>query len=461
MDIEKHIQRAEGEAKRRNFDFAINLYREILNVKPDLARAREGLRSVEIKRLEGKYPGALVAKMKGAPALSRIAMLKAAKQWEKLLSACEDYLLNDPKNAAVNTQLAEAALALGDDATALFAYRTVAQWNPTEIEAWKKAGAIHARRQEIDEALACYEKALATDPRDPEAQKARKNLAAEYALRAGRYETAESARDLARDKREVKRLQDERKIVRTAGDIEEGIRETEAALKADPQNIDLLQRLADHYRQQGNLAEAIEVLAEAREIAPDSFDVLVKLGDLRIRDLDERLAEARERARQGDAAGLEEAKNLEQKKAEREIEEFGKRSAAHPTDLGMRLDFGEALLKAGRIDEAITEFQHSVRDPRRKTEALAMLGTAFFRKGLLDLAEKQCRTALEGLAPDSRRALDMHYMLGAIAERRGALDRALEAYGRVYEKDITYRDISEKVEALGRRLSGNDIPKEG
>jgi tetratricopeptide (TPR) repeat protein len=461
VDIEKHIQKAEAEAKRRNFDYAIGLYREILNVRPDLVRAREGLRSAAIRKFEGSPPSPLVIKMKGASALSRVAVLKKTRQWEKLMAACEDYLVHDPKNAAVNSHLAEAALALGDDATALFAYRTVTQWNVQKKEAWKAAGAIHARRQEIDEALACLEKALAVDPRDADAQKARKNLAAESALRAGRYETAASARELARDRGEVKRLQDEKKIVRSREDIQEAIRETEDALKGDPENVDLLQRLSDLYRQQGNLAEAIEVLAEARAIAPDSYAILERLGDLRMREIDERLREASVRAAGGDEAARDEAAALERAKFERAIEEYGKRSAAHPTDLGLRFQFGEALLRGGRLDEAIGEFQQAVRDPRRRSDALAMLGTAFLRKGLLDLAEKQFRASMEGFTEDGPRALEIHYLLGTIHEKRGAIERALEEYGRVYEKDITYRDVSEKVESLGRRLSGQGPQEEG
>ncbi|MBI1848974.1 MAG: tetratricopeptide repeat protein [Planctomycetes bacterium] len=460
MDTDKHIQRAEAEAKRRNFDYAINLYREILNVRPDLVRAREGLRAAEIRRLEGKDPSAWMAKMKGAPALSKIAMLRTTKQWEKVLGACEDYLVHDPKNGAVNTQLGEAAIALGDHATALFAYRTVAQWNASDIAAWKSAGTIHANRGEIPEALECFEKALAIDPKDPEAQKARKNLAAESALRAGRFDSATSSRDLARDKGEIKRLQDEKKIVRSQEDVEGAIKDTEAALQGAPHDVDLLQRLADLYRQHGNLKEAIEVLAEANAIAPDSYDLLVKLGDLRIREIEERVRDARERASAGDEAAFREAGDLERQKVERQIEEFGKRCSAHPTDLGLRFEYGDALLRGGRVDESIAEFQQAVRDPRGKSEALAMLGFAFFKKGLLDLAEKQFRAALEGIGEDGARAKEIHYAMGAIHERRGSIDRALEEYGKVYEKEIGYKDVSEKVESLGRRLSEGNPSKE-
>jgi tetratricopeptide (TPR) repeat protein len=460
VDTDKHIQRAEAEAKRRNFDSAILLFREILEVRPDIVRAREGLRSAEVRKLEGKDPSPWIAKVKGAPALSKIAMLKAAKQWEKLIGACEDYLVHDPKSASVNTQLGEAAMAAGDHGTALFAYRTVAQWNPSDISAWKAAGAIHANRGEIPQALECYEKALAIDPKDPDAQKARKNLAAESALRAGRFESAASARDLARDKGEVKRLQDEKKVVRSQEDVEAAIRDTEAALQSAPGDLDLLQRLADLYRQHGNVREAIEVLAEAASIAPDSFDLLVKLGDLRIREIEDRVREARERAATGDESAFREAGDLEQKLGERRIEELAKRTAAHPTDLGVRFEHGEALLRGGKLDEAIGEFQQAVRDPRRKNEALAMLGFAFFKKGLFDLAEKQFRAALEGLGEESARAKEIHYTMGVIHEKRGAFDRALEEYGKVYEKDIGYKDVSEKVESLGRRLSGETPSKE-
>jgi tetratricopeptide (TPR) repeat protein len=58
----------------------------------------------------------------------------------------------------------------------------------TSAEAAKRAGSLAAAQGEIEEALDFYQKALDANPRDTEAMRARKNLAAEQALRTNQYD---------------------------------------------------------------------------------------------------------------------------------------------------------------------------------------------------------------------------------------------------------------------------------
>ena len=43
VDYSKHIQKAEEAARRRNYDFAIELYQQILEIDADIGEARAGL----------------------------------------------------------------------------------------------------------------------------------------------------------------------------------------------------------------------------------------------------------------------------------------------------------------------------------------------------------------------------------------------------------------------------------
>ena len=44
MDYSKHIQKAEEAVRRRNYDFAVQLYQQILEIDADVGEARRGLR---------------------------------------------------------------------------------------------------------------------------------------------------------------------------------------------------------------------------------------------------------------------------------------------------------------------------------------------------------------------------------------------------------------------------------
>jgi tetratricopeptide (TPR) repeat protein len=82
------------------------------------------------------------------------------------------------------------------------------------------------------------------------------------------------------------------------------------------------------------------------------------------------------------------------------------------------------------------------------TESLHKLADAFEALGRWDLAIQ----ALEQ-APIHRRTLtdtllEIHYRLGMLHERQGDAGRALHHFKRVYARDITFRDIRSRVEAL-------------
>ena len=86
MDYSKHIQKAEEAARRRNYDFAIQLYQQLLEINPDVGEARAGLRQALLKRHQAKKGGGLFGKLKGAgPLTAAKGMAKAGRlmRWRR------------------------------------------------------------------------------------------------------------------------------------------------------------------------------------------------------------------------------------------------------------------------------------------------------------------------------------------------------------------------------------------
>src|SRR6185436_13300079 len=52
LDFSKQIQKAEEALRRRNYDFAVELYRQLTDLDPDQGEARSGLRRALKKRVE-------------------------------------------------------------------------------------------------------------------------------------------------------------------------------------------------------------------------------------------------------------------------------------------------------------------------------------------------------------------------------------------------------------------------
>ena len=70
MDFSKHIQKAEEATRKRNYDFAVQLYQQLLEIDPDQSEARGGLRRALKKRFEQKKGGKLFNALRGATPLA-------------------------------------------------------------------------------------------------------------------------------------------------------------------------------------------------------------------------------------------------------------------------------------------------------------------------------------------------------------------------------------------------------
>jgi len=454
MDVDRILAKANEEAKRRNYDYAIRLFQEILSLRPNVVEARRGLRRAALKKHQKRYPSRLSAMLRGILPLISIRMQKAAKRHQALLVSCERYLQNDPRNLRVNQILGDAAAAAGLPDTAIAVFEELAEMRPDEPDVHKSLGDLYHQKGRIDEALTAYERALELRPHDADVQKARKNLAAEGAIRTSGIDRAQSSRELVKDEQEMRAMEANKRLVKTPEEIASAIEEAEEALKADPQNVQRIRELAELNYQKGDVEEAIEVLEEALELQPDSEALKTRLGEWKLRRSRDRVAAL---VREGNEAALEKARSED---VALRVEEHGRRVKAHPTDLRHRFHYGCALVDAGEVDGAISQFQQTIRDPKHRLESLLRLGDCFFRKKMYDLAAKQLREALEAASGAGSRELEIHYTLGLVHEAMGDRKAALDSFSRVYERDIQYRDVAGKIQSLGEATPEGESPAE-
>ncbi|NRA95735.1 MAG: tetratricopeptide repeat protein [Planctomycetes bacterium] len=448
VDVSKYIDKAEQEVKRRNFDHAMTLYREILQIDPDCGDARSGIRMAAIKKFEKRYPSALERGALNLPARLMLFIGGMCKAHGWIVSLCEAALSRDPKNPKLNHKLGHALLALGYSNSAEAAFRVVTEFDAHNIESLKILGRLYTDRKELDSAIECYEKALKINPRDQEAGKMRKNLAAEGAIQRGGYETAAHARDLAKSERQMREAETSRKIVRTKEEIAEALDDAKAALEESPDNLKNLVRLAKLQIQDRAFDDAVDTLLQAQNLDGEYAEVEDLLGDARIRRFESRIGEAEAEAKAGEDGAEDRLRRLNRDLLELQIVEGRRRVAAHPTDMSLRFRLGSSLLKADDLDEAIEQFQQAVKDPKHRVPALHLLGRAFANKGILDLAVRQLREAADKIGGMTDQRKEVLYDLAQIHERAEATDLALGIYKEIYEADISYRDVGQRIQTL-------------
>jgi tetratricopeptide (TPR) repeat protein len=104
----------------------------------------------------------------------------------------------------------------------------------------------------------------------------------------------------------------------------------------------------------------------------------------------------------------------------------------------------------GLLDEAIAEFQKALRAPEGKLRASEALGLCFYEKGQFTVAETILRRALELPASGDAERVGLLYWLGRTQEEVGKKPDALVSYNRVFAVDITFQDVSQRVQTLSR-----------
>jgi tetratricopeptide (TPR) repeat protein len=442
VDFSKHIQKADEALRRRNWDFAIELYRQLLDLDPDLGAARAGLRRALRKRHDAKRGGRLLRAIGGSVPLARAKTMLKLGRHAAGARALEDYLAGNPLDPEANLLLGQALEAAGHFQSACAVFEFLAEIAPDDPEGLKRAGAMMRRTGEPARALRYYERALEADPRDREALKARKDLAAETALSDTGLDRATHSRELIRDKGRARALERDVRRHRSEDDLRQELAELEAACEDGGGDPDAFLHRAEVHERLGELEPAAELLDRALSYRDLDTSLAARGSDLRIRLLKRHIARA---SRDGDEEG---ATALEAELRELELAELRRRVAEAPAEGALRLRLGKALLRAGDLDGAAAELQRVAGDRRLRPDAQFFLGLCFQRKGILDLARSQLTSALEGLEPGSDRAKEILYSLGSISEAEGDPGAARSFYIRIYEVDIGYRDVAEKMEQL-------------
>ena len=118
-------------------------------------------------------------------------------------------------------------------------------------------------------------------------------------------------------------------------------------------------------------------------------------------------------------------------------------------DYEAHYDLGVAYKEMGLIDEAIAQFQKALRDPGQRVRSYEALGQCFVEKKQYPIAAALLQRATEVPGSDDQQLVGVLYLLGFATEHLGRPADALPYYLRVFAVDIEFRDIAERVAALG------------
>lgn len=433
--------------ERGNLDFAIELLLKCVELAPGYLQARKYLRMAEIATFRKARKGALAhtfSTFRGGPGMLKVKALQQRGRNDQALMAAEHLLTIDPLNARFVRLFAEVAEAAGQIEAAIQTMELAQEYHQANMDFVQQLGELYRQTGNHAASRDCFERLVEARPRDPKATKLLKDAMALGTIGDGRWkEVGEKGSvnlALLKNKEEALNLEREGKAVKSATDAEALIKDAEAKIAADPSNINYYRGLARLYSQQNQFEEALATLEKAKELTPNDPDLDRSIATTRRQSYDYQIGRLHE-AGQADAAA-----ELEAERNQFMFDNLQERVDRYPTDLRLKFELGRQYLQYDYVDEAIQQLQLAQRSPKDRVMALYLLGQCFRKKDQNDMAVMQLESALESLVTMDEQKKDVVYALGELAEDRGDWEKAAEYFKEIYRHDISYKDISEKVE---------------
>lgn len=456
MNTDALIKKASDAVNAQNYDYAIELMLDLIRREPANAKARQALWVAGKRKLGDKKPSTTQALYPHIMSFIHALMGKR----EQIVMDCEQILLVDPNNVAVRNKLAKAAEELGYKDTALVAYESARESDAKDIEALRQLGRMYRERFEADRnrrdlelALQRFEQLLQVKSTDAEAKNAAQALAALRATIDGGWDTTESYRDVIKDQDAAKaaeRGQD--RLVQLEDDIQVEINQTIKAIEKEPERSSLRIKLGDLYMQKQRFKSAEEAYREGQRVDATNTLIRAKLGDVKLVFMETRVEQLKEKLKAGsDPAVAKEVAELEATHKEFRIKEYRQRVQDQPTNMEYHFALGRMLYEGGDMDGAMGMFQRTISDPRYRLVANHMLGKCLVAKGMYDRAVSTFTRALEGTAVMNEAVKGLYYDLGLTYEQMKDWKNAEHAYGKIYDSDIGYRDVAQKMDAVYKK----------
>jgi tetratricopeptide (TPR) repeat protein len=253
-----------------------------------------------------------------------------------------------------------------------------------------------------------------------------------------------SFRDILKDKAEAVSLEQEKRVQKSEDVAQRLIGEYEARLQTEPENYKMMRSLAELYTQKNQFDQALEIYGRIKQSGMAGDAALDRaMADTTVRKLDFQIAQLNP----FDEALAEKTAAINAEKVGFQMEECRQRAEKYPTDLAIRFELGQLFFQAGKIAEAIAEFQKSQGNPNKRIASMSFLAQCFAKRGMNDSAVRTLQNAIKEKPAFDEEKKDLIYNLGCVFEKMGRKAEAIEQFLIIYESDVTYRDVGAKVDA--------------
>jgi tetratricopeptide (TPR) repeat protein len=122
----------------------------------------------------------------------------------------------------------------------------------------------------------------------------------------------------------------------------------------------------------------------------------------------------------------------------------------HQEDYDSHYNLGIAFLEQGLMDEAIEECKLAAQSDKLVVDSSSIISFCYRQKKKFDKAMEWIHKALESVEEDTEQSFGLKYELAALYEDMGETEKSLNLYKDIMKWNPGYRDVTKKVEELGR-----------
>ncbi len=431
--------------ERGNTAYALDMLKQVITVEPNFLLARKNLRIAQTKLALAKKPTATthqLSSIKGCFTLMG-GQGKLAKDPKAALAAAEKLMDLDPLNISFLKFYDAAARAADLLPASIQTLEVVKPYFVKDVAFLRLLAKAYMDANQPGGARDCYATVVQLRPGDQQAIKDLKDAAAVATIKTGNWDDTKSDyRKKLKDQKLAQQLEQEHKSVQGSSDTEALIKARLKDIEREPQNMNFRRALADLYVRATRYDDALQALDDATKAAGRSDPQIERTASsIRVKKYDALIADARAKGDEAAAAATE------KEKADFIYSDAVEMVKRYPNDLQFRYELGCQYYLRGMYNEGIEEFQLAQRNPQRRTRALYYLGLCFKAKGLRDMAFEQLKKAASEITLMDEIKKDVTYEMGILADEMGRKDEAIDYFKKIYEVDIKYRDVAQRIEA--------------
>lgn len=453
-DLDHRLQKQIENARKaidKNPSYAVDILSNISSRNPACLEVRKLLRQAQKRASKSKSKGLgrFISKVTKMPfSIGNDSKIK--KDPEKAMETAEQTLRTDPDNVAAHKMLGMAAEALELFTTAAFAYDSIRQVEPKNMDNIKALMSVYITLGKSEEAIRIGEAAYRANPADDEVQSLIKKASVEQTMEKGRWEEDKSFRDKLKDEGESQKLEQASRAKTGESGLRSLVEAAKKSVAEEPENMNHYRDIAANYRKLGEYDNALEWVGKARELEAGRADVNLErlVGTLKREKMQKAIGEIEDRLEQN-PDDAEAQKKLDQLRLEERafrLDQCENLVQRYPNEYSYRFELGELYFEDAETDKAIKELQMAQRSPKVRIASLILLGKAYLQKGFHDLAAEQLTTAKNEITGMTDQKKDVLYELGTAYENQGDMDKAMVEFKALYGADISYRDVAQKID---------------